>query len=472
MTTFKQIDEFIQTLPISFYTKSKQNIRARLDEKAESTYVQLKEYGYEICVSYKMLSQFGSKLSERQVRTLFYHEISHILDDTFGKCSGITRNKDMYLIPFNIASDERIEFIYKDYFHNVDFDKTKRELIKIDYEDTNVFNHFLWYVRLGYNRKIYDKTCELPLKRFIMTGTASKLRPLFDKFCKIFNSKFDEILKNMPEFTGDDVITQHNDITMLYDDELDTCTKDERIELNLKNFNGSLNSYTDNLQDISDALEISIRKNKNKFASMSAYSGIFNKRTLTRDDYRWWSMPNRNGQYKLHNKVHIKFLIDNSGSFYQNITQTNRLTKILNTLENIYPMFKYSFATINTELEVWSEEDKTKKAFTAFGGNDIPVNEVRKYLDAKYDADAEYYTIIMFDGDALSDYRLYNKSNTPKESVFKIFDRVNTSIITEFNNKKYTNEFVFADVIIENNYYVDKLIENTKKIVINFLNAY
>lgn len=471
MTTFKQISEFIQTLPISLYTKSKQNIRARLDEKAESTYVQLTDYGYEICVSYKMLSQFGSKLSERQVRTLFYHEISHILDDTFDKSMGFISNKDKYLIPFNIASDERIEFIYKDYFHNVDFDKTKRELIKIDYEDTNVFNHFLWYVRLGYNRKAYGEYCENLLKKFIMSGTANVLRRLFDEFYKQFNDKFDKIYINMPEFTDDDVIPQYCDITEMYNDNAELCTKEERIELSLISFNESLNTYTDNLQDISDALEISMNKNKNKFASMSSYSGIFNKRTLTRDDYRWWSTPNRNGQYKLHNKVHIKFLIDNSGSFQSNVRQTNRLIKILNNLENRYPMFKYSFATINTSLEIWSEEDKTKKAFVAFGGNDIHVNKVREYLDTKDDIDTEYYTVIMFDGDALSDYRLYHLSSTPKESVFKIFDRVNTSIITEFSNKKYTNDFVFADVIIENDSYVDKIIENTKKIIINFLNA-
>ena len=481
MTTFKQIDEFIQTLPVSFYTKSKQDIRARLDEKAESTYVRLTDYGYEICVSYTMLSKFGHKLSECQVRTLFYHEISHILDDTFGKWSAVSvyTNGSKYLVPFNIASDERIEFIYKDYFHNVDFDKTKRELIKIDYNDKNILNHFLWYVRLGYNREVYGEHCERLLKSFIKSGTIHSFIPLYHEFKNKFDIKFDEIMNRKPEMTDsetddsettDSTISRYDDITLLCVDDK-YFTKDEFIEMSLRVFNDIIGVYADNLQDISDALEISIKKNKNKFASMSAYSGVFNTRALTKDDYRWWCTPNRNGQYKHHNKIHIKFLIDNSGSFLNNVEQTNRLIKILNTLENRYPMFKYSFATINTQLEVWSEEDKTKKVFTVNGGNDIPVNKVRKYLDAKDDADAEYYTIIMFDGDALTDYNRHFNMSMPKDSVFKIFDRVNTSIITEFSNKKYTTQFEFADVIIEDNNYVDKIIENTKKIMIKFLNA-
>ena len=303
--------------------------------------------------------------------------------------------------------------------------------------------------------------------------------PLYHEFKNKFDIKFDEIMNRKPEMTDsetddsettDSTISRYDDITLLcVDDEY--FTKDEFIEMSLRVFNDIISVYADNLQDISDALEISIKKNKNKFASMSAYSGVFNTRALTKDDYRWWCTPNRNGQYKHHNKIHIKFLIDNSGSFLNNVEQTNRLIKILNTLENRYPMFKYSFATINTQLEVWSEEDKTKKVFTVNGGNDIPVNKVRKYLDAKDDADAEYYTIIMFDGDALTDYNRHFNMSMPKDSVFKIFDRVNTSIITEFSNKKYTTQFEFADVIIEDNNYVDKIIENTKKVMIKFLNA-
>lgn len=473
--TYTQANEILQSLPISLYTKTKHNISLVLDVDSSATYVQADNGCFEIHIGYGMLKQYGNNLTERQIRTLFYHEISHILDDTFGRMiadNWYIPTNDVDKAAFNIIADERIETIYKDYFYGVDFDKTKREIIKINPADDSVLNHFLWYVRLRYNADKYDKDVLPYVKRAIKLGDAHTARLTFSEFAKVFDARDvatkekTELTKEQMELSSEEMFGEEIRADEMFNPLLDEAT-DEIIKKNAKAFSKNVDEVVNDMNDFASCIEKCLYKNKNKFSSMSAYSGVFNVRAVVNDDYRWWNTANRNGQYKQHNKVHIRFLIDNSGSFSHNSAKTNHLIRCLNFLEKVYPMFSYSFATLNINLEVWSDEDKLNKTFQAIGGNRIPVERIKNYLNSKVQ-DAEYYNIVMFDGDACTDEHGDNKH---RSNLFSVFDRVNTFIIAEQSNIKYTTKFNFAQIIVENDNYVDRITENIKFIIDRFIGA-
>ena len=70
-------------------------------------------------------------------------------------------------------------------------------------------------------------------------------------------------------------------------------------------------------------------------AAISAYSGVFNPRAVVRrDDYKWWSQQNVNGDIRRFSKVHFNLFIDNSGSFCPNDGNMNTFISALNKLRS------------------------------------------------------------------------------------------------------------------------------------------
>ena len=79
MISYDRASAILCSLPISYYTKTRNDIKTFLDRQSDKTYVQTDGSLIEIHVGYKMLLKLNVELSESDVRTLFYHEISHIL---------------------------------------------------------------------------------------------------------------------------------------------------------------------------------------------------------------------------------------------------------------------------------------------------------------------------------------------------------------------------------------------------------
>jgi len=118
LMNYEKMNEIVASLPISFYTRTRYDIFVELDKTSENTYLEICEDHFNIHISYPVLSQYGADLTERQIRSLFYHEISHILDESkYIQIAGFDElTEEEKQSAYNIIADERIETIYKDYY--------------------------------------------------------------------------------------------------------------------------------------------------------------------------------------------------------------------------------------------------------------------------------------------------------------------------------------------------------------------
>ena len=464
MISYDRASAILCSLPISYYTKTRNDIKTFLDRQSDKTYVQTNGSLIEIHVGYKMLLKLNVELSESDVRTHFYHEISHILDDTFHRDEDKSTSEE-YNDAFNIIADERIESIYENYFLDVDFKRVKRKLIKINENSKSCIEHFLWYVRLKHNIDKYSGIVLHNVKCAIRYGSKASACVAYDLFKEEFlqdtdiqqvnsdyfisQAKYKLDVKNVTE--SDDFINGEHYKHSVINDNKDAFNKKYDKDL--------LNSVFD------EYIETALRKQRNRFSAISSYSGILNVRAVANKDYRWWKASNRDGVYKSHNRMQINFIIDNSGSFSRNVKKVRALITELNSLERRYSAFSYQLATINTEFVVWSEEDKQNKVFSASKGNCFFDEDIKEYFRSNMqDANTEYFNIVLFDGDAFSNEYVTDSKACER---FSVLDRSDVSLITNSENEDYIDNFKFADITVSDD-YVSELIDNIAKVMQKF----
>ena len=467
MISYDRASAILCSLPISYYTKTRNDIKTFLDRQSDKTYVQTDGSLIEIHVGYKMLLKLNAELSESDVRTLFYHEISHILDDTFHRDEDKSTSEE-YNDAFNIIADERIESIYENYFLDVDFKRVKRKLIKINENSKSCIEHFLWYVRLKHNIDKYSGIVLRNVKCAIRYGSKASACVAYDLFKEEFlqdtdiqqvnsdyfisQAKYKLDVKNVTE--SDDFINGEHYKHSVINDNKDAFNKKYDKDL--------LNNVFD------EYIETALRKQRNRFSAISSYSGILNVRAVANKDYKWWKASNRDGAYKSHNRMQINFIIDNSGSFSRNVKKVRALITELNSLERRYSAFSYQLATINTEFVIWSEEDKQNKVFSASKGNCFFDTDIKEYFRSNMqDENTEYFNIVLFDGDAFSSDAFSSEHVTDNRARFSVLDRSDVSLITDYENEDYIDNFKFADITVSND-YVSELIDNIAKVMQKF----
>lgn len=463
MISYDRASAILCSLPISYYTKTNNDIKTFLDRQSDRTYAQSDGSSIEIHVGYKTLLKLNTELSESDVRTLFYHEISHILDDTSHRDEDKSTSEE-YNAAFNIIADERIESIYENYFLDVDFKRVKRKLIKINENSKSCIEHFLWYVRLKHNIDKYSGIVLQNVKCAIRYGSKESACVAYDLFKEEFlqdtdiqqvnsdyfisQAKYKLDVKKVAE--SDDFISGHYKQSVINDNK-DAFNKKYDKEI----LNGVFDEY----------IETALRKQRNRFSAISSYSGILNTRAIANKDYRWWKASNRDGAYKSHNRMQINFIIDNSGSFHSNTKKIRALITELNSLERRYDAFSYKLATINAEFDIWSEEDKQNKVFSTTGGNCFFDKEIKEYFRSNMqDENTEYFNIVLFDGDAFSAETVTDDEACKR---FSVFDRSDVSLITNDENEDYADNFKFADITVSND-YVSELIDNIAKVMQKF----
>ena len=190
-------------------------------------------------------------------------------------------------------------------------------------------------------------------------------------------------------------------------------------------------------------------------AAISAYSGRFDPRAcIRRDDYKWWSQQNVNGDIRRFSKVHFNLFIDNSGSFCENDTQMNTFIQALNKLRS--RDFDFDVITINTRIVEWKDTTSTK--FESDGGNRL-TEEVGRVVRRHTQSQANNYNIILFDGDASPDK--YSDGTT----AFKYFDGPNTILVTDHQNEKYVKTSIRQAKVIVTADYCAEFIDTICKLL-------
>lgn len=189
---------------------------------------------------------------------------------------------------------------------------------------------------------------------------------------------------------------------------------------------------------------------KSNASAINTYSGVFDPRSVIRDDYKWFVQQNRQGNVKQFSKIKLNLFIDNSGSFCSNETIVNQLLFALKKLEQQEPNFTFDLITMNTRFEL---KKKNKRELHCGGGNDIPAYS-EGIIKKVQDRQSMNYNIVLFDGDALS-----NPTEGRSGKQFKRFNMPNTVMILEDSNRKYAETYCKGIKRIYTRRYATELID-------------
>lgn len=501
LPTFIEIENILKTLPVGYYIG--RNVPLKLTNENGSYYVPMDDEAY---ISYPMLNNVMTKIEsklndeniERLTRTLTYHEISH----AFITPKSLSMNNIV-----NVFEDERIESMCRNYYKGVDF----KELLMLvnDWDGKTEPVHdsafSVWYSLVRYH---------LGKPHFLIKVTAllKKYRKLHrfsdywsyydykDEIMALYREVEEDFIKDKLEKQRKAEEKQKNNNTGMsmnagYDNDAEKSDEMNETEFNTvgqsevspeelreKQLEEQLNEMSDEelqelFENITRAADEEVKKlfensqvyvnpgvqerlaniilankkvTKSNASAINAYSGVFDPRSVIRDDYKWFVQQNRQGNVKQFSKIKLNLFIDNSGSFNSNETIVNQLLFALKKLEQQEPNFTFDLITMNTKFEL---KKKNERELHCGGGNDIPAY-AEDIIKKVQDRQSMNYNIVLFDGDALSDP---TEGRSGKQ--FKRFNMPNTVMILEGSNRKYAETYCKGIKRIYTRRYAAELID-------------
>lgn len=210
---------------------------------------------------------------------------------------------------------------------------------------------------------------------------------------------------------------------------------------------------------IESILDQQIAKRKRESGAISAYSGVFNPRMVTREDKKFFVHKNRLGSNKEFSKYHLNLFIDVSGSFRYNQTKVNEMLEALERIERKNPDFSFDLVTISMREVL---KPKNDRRIDCYGGNDISdkIYEIYRKLQLTQTTN---YNIVLFDGDAFTDAYSDKRSRECRPGGhFSCWSGNNCVIISSEDNRRYLENNSRCKVILTPNYtnvFIDKVYE-------------
>lgn len=508
LPTFIEIENILKTLPVGYYIG--RNVPLKLTNENGSYYVPMDDEAY---ISYPMLNNMMTKIEsklndeniERLTRTLTYHEISHafitpkslsinnivnVFEDE--RIESMCRNyykgvnfKELLMLvndwdgktepahdtPFSVWYSLVRYHLGKPYF-----------IIKVaallkKYRKLHRFSDY-WS---SYNYKDEIMALYREVEEDFLKDKLEKQRKAEEEARAADEEEQQNDNTGMSMNAGDDNDAEESD--EMNETEFNTVGQSEVSpeELREKQLEEQLNKMSDEelqelFENITRAADEEVKKlfensqvyvnpgvqerlaniilankkvTKSNASAINAYSGVFNPRSVVRDDYKWFVQQNRQGNVKQFSKIKLNLFIDNSGSFYSNKTIVNQLLFALKKLEQREPNFTFDLITMNTRFEL---KKKNERELHCGGANDIPAYSegiVKKVQDRQ----SMNYNIVLFDGDALSNSR----DRSGKQ--FKCFNMLNTVMILEDSNRKYAETYCKGIKRIYTRRYATELID-------------
>ena len=458
MTNLKQTTEQILTsLPVSYYLKRKVEVKLNETERC-SSYDILND---RISISFNEIQQGLSKSKldfdklsnediEKFLRTSTYHEVSHAY---------ITPTKLSIKSWTNIFEDERIETIFKDYYLNTNFKLTNVYMLNFGTTDISKIpaptsgEQYFWYiVRLRLGPKEFTDEVQRLIEKYkelnkfsdyeICNNYADEIYKLYEKVVNDFEKNKDKIKEETERrFSGKDdeqneadTKTQQistkditNEITPT--EFPDTTIKDakEIIESVINDMNTKSNNLVDNnfQKELEQILFNKTSVSKYNGSAINAYSGIFDTRSVIRDDYKYFVKQNRAGHIKRFSKVKLNLFIDVSGSFYSSENVVNKMLYNLKLLERKCSDFEYDVIAMQMSEYLLKKNNR----FIKTGGGNHLDGKIKELYKQVQSTTSKNINIVLFDGDAYSD----GKDN----GEFNTFNHSNDIIITDDDNYCY-----------------------------------
>lgn len=493
--TFNEIEKILKTLPIGYYLK--RNVDVTLDPDTEcSYYVPMDDT---IRISFKQLEGAFESIEktenvEKIVRGMLYHEVSHAF---------ITPKNLRITSSMNIFEDERIESVLRHYYLNTNF----RELVKLvnnfkGEKPANAQQAFYQLVRYRVGDKDWLERLHELIQKYRTLNRRSKdrevceyeddVRNFYENFMTWYTLNHPELeeIKTSPETPSSsscesdkssdsapsESATESDDKS---DEETDETTGDESDEAeNLESdkfdeesesdeslsgkeidnvMSGVLNELVDKemIESVQQILQRISKSTSKNGSAINAYSGVFDPRSVVRDDYKYFVQQNRIGHIKAFSKVHLNLFIDRSGSFRRSQDTVNKLLYSLRLFENSNPNFTFDLVTCGMGERLETKKDRIMECR---GGNKLDHDVFDLFKKLQF-AGQTNYNIVLFDGDAFSDYYSY-KGAVKAYANFGAFNASNVTIISDYDNKDAIEQYACSAKKIFTYDYANELCKN------------
>lgn len=509
LPTFIEIENILKTLPVGYYIG--RNVPLKLTNENGSYYVPMDDEAY---ISYPMLNNVMTKIEsklndeniERLTRTLTYHEISHAfitpkslsmnnIVNAFEdeRIESICRNyykgvdfKELLMLvnDWDGKTEPAHDTPFSVWYSLVRYHLGKPHfLIKVaallkKYRKLHRFSDY-WS---SYNYKNEIMALYREVEEDFIEDELKKQRKAEEEAKAADEEKQKNDNTGMSMNAGDDNDAEEPD--EMNETEFNIVGQSEVSpeELREKQLEEQLNKMSDEelqelFENITRAADEEVKKlfensqvyvnpgvqerlaniilankkvTKSNASAINAYSGVFDPRSVIRDDYKWFVQQNRQGNVKQFSKIKLNLFIDNSGSFHSNETIVNQLLFALKKLEQQEPNFTFDLITMNTRFEL---KKKNKRELHCGGGNDIPAYS-EGIIKKVQDRQSMNYNIVLFDGDALS-----NPTEGRSGKQFKRFNMPNTVMILEDSNRKYAETYCKGIKRIYTRRYATELID-------------
>lgn len=472
--SYLQVKKIFDTLPVGYYI-GRDVQRELSNDSKESFYDPMND---KICISYPFikegLKETDEKNIENDVRTLLYHEVSHVfltpkyLMNAFSSCFPSFAYPISSNTVINIFEDERIERIFDNFFLGVDFDeycKRVNHWTGIS-KAKNIEEAWFDFIRF---RTTTIKACEslLPnidyiIKKYSKLNTnIYRYNPYTTDYCRDVTELFDNFYK---EWNKDSKKSKSN--SKASTDKKDSksssiSSSDSSVspDSNIKSENiksgkseekkkesviskSALKDIIKNITDMNidnkmiETFKQIFNKNskitKRNSLAINTYSGMFDTRSVVRDDYKFFLQSNRIGHQKAYSKMKLNLFIDRSGSFGRNVNTVNKIIYALQKVEKLNPNFEFDVVTIGMDERLLPKNNRT---FSANGGNAITPKMISIY-NSLQSTQSEVINILLFDGEC------YTNCAFKDCKYLGCFNNKKSVIISEDSNKRAFNKYI------------------------------
>lgn len=520
--SFARCETIMKTLPIGYYAGRR--IECALDEKEGTSFYSPMED--KIVISYPIiahrLGQIKNTVNEEEaVRAMLYHEVSHAIMTNANELYPSKMNnifederietvlKDYYLktdfkkqlveihngIPMATDADSA-------FFNAVRFRKAPDNILADIDNIIKKYGHLIrvgddydWFLYRHAIKDLYDKISrafsKTPNEFQPSSGEQGDTEKALDSIKqKMGQGKSSEKGKNKSGQTSSQNGIDENsgeegegegqsegkdsdsESTKTYcDTESDMPSKDrEKLQ---KMFGGALSKNAglsegkiQQLNDFTKTAEMIIsnfNKKNSGGSGICAYSGVFNPRSVARQDYRFFDRSmTTNGNNKF-GTCHLNLFIDCSGSMNSNEEIVNGMLQSLTAIERKNKNF--SMDVVFLDHRYHECETVRDRQFRANGSNDIPKDMKEKFLSHQK-ANTCNYNIVLFDGDV---YCMENRGREEEIRRFSAFDYKQTTVIIDPSNEPYLGSgFKSAKVVLTHDYANELLKHITKALTVAF----
>lgn len=438
--TKTELEQIVKTLPIGYYAKAE--VGVSVDEDAETSYYDPTKNAIVISLPIINAALDGYPKGydmETAVRSMLYHEVSH----------AILTPKACYSDILNVFEDERIETLLSDFYMNVDFKKQVFAVNQFDgHKPKDGWDYFYQVVRyrIGEQEDL-DRVANL-IDEYAWVDASRHYCPYVNEIVRFYENccrKYGNPPENHALSKGyslnpvfgdgdgsDDDVEQTDGVADGASRDIDGMAQDAKakvaegkkagtIQIDMPSVLKGLSFVDENLTDNFRQIFNSVKSRQlNNGNAMNGYSGVFDPRSVLRDDYKYFIRQSAKGNGKGFSKFNLNLFIDCSGSYNDNVPNTNRIINALATIEKENPMFTFTVTGIGSFEKTLPKENRF-----------IQANGGTYLTDAMYDiyrkvqrADAVNYNIVLYDG------------GTYGKEYMDVYNHKNLTVISDNDNKR------------------------------------